>query len=101
MILRLNGLRRPAVVIGVAAARLGLIATPPAAHDIPARVALIAFVKPEPGRLRIVLRAPLEAMRDQNFPSKGLGYLDFEKALPMARDAARLWIVDYMEVQEN
>ena len=61
----------------------------------------MVFVKPDGSRLRVVLRAPLEAMRDQNWPSRGLGYLDLDKALPMAREAAKLWIVDYMEVQED
>jgi len=61
----------------------------------------MAFVKPEGHRLRIVLRAPLEAMRDVNWPQKGLGYLDLDKALPLARDAAKLWIADYVEVREN
>jgi hypothetical protein len=103
MILRLPGLRRPAVAVAMAAAA-ALVAVSPVpldAHDIPSRVALMAFVKPEGHRLRIVLRAPLEAMRDVNWPSKGLGYLDLDKALPLARDAARLWIADYIEVREN
>jgi len=76
-------------------------ARPLDAHDIPSRVAVMAFVKAEPGRLRIVLRAPLEAMRDINWPEKGLGYLDLTKASPMARDAAQLWIADYLQVYEN
>ena len=71
------------------------------AHDIPARVTVLAFVKPEQGRLRIVLRAPLEAMRDVNWPSKGLGYLDLAKAEPMARDAAQLWIANFIRAYEN
>lgn len=85
----------------MATALVAILAVPLDAHDIPSRVALMAFVKPEGHRLRIVLRAPLEAMRDVNWPSRGLGYLDLDKALPLARDAARLWIADYMEVREN
>jgi hypothetical protein len=101
MILRLPGLRRPAVAIAMAIALVAISAVPLDAHDIPSRVALMAFVKPEGHRLRIVLRAPLEAMRDVNWPSKPLGYLDLDKALPLARDAAKLWIADYIEVREN
>jgi len=94
-------MRRPAVLLAAVLAFLHLGARALDAHDIPSRVAVMAFVKPEPGRLRIVLRAPLEAMRDINWPEKGLGYLDLTKAAPMARDAARLWIADYIQVFEN
>jgi len=74
---------------------------PLGAHEIPSRVTVLAFVKPEPGRLRIVLRAPLEAMRDVHFPERGLGYLDLARAEPMARDAAQLWIANFIEAYEN
>ncbi len=101
MIVRLTALRRPALAVGVAAALLAGRATPLDAHDIPARVTLFVFVKPEPGRLRVLVRAPLETMRDMIWPSRGLGYLDFVKAAPMARDAAQLWIAEYVDVREN
>jgi hypothetical protein len=78
-----------------------LAAAPLYAHEIPSRVTVLAFVKPEPGRLRIVLRAPLEAMRDVNFPERGLGYLDLRRAHPLAQEAARLWIADYIAAYEN
>ena len=71
------------------------------AHEIPSRVTILAFVKPEPGRLRIVLRAPLDAMRDTHFPERGLGYLDLARAEPIARDAAHLWIASFIEAYEG
>jgi hypothetical protein len=102
MILRLETLRRPAVAVALAfAAIVALPARLLEAHDIPAKVTLLVFVKPEGNRLRMVLRAPLEAMRDQIWPQKGLGYLDLDKAMPIARDVAQLWIADYVEVFEN
>jgi hypothetical protein len=101
MILRLNALRRPAVVIALFAGLTHFGARALDAHEIPARAALIAFVKPEPGTLRIVLRAPLESMRDVNWPEKGLGYMDLPKSAPLARDAANLWIVDFIQLYEN
>ena len=80
-----------------------LAATPASidAHEIPTRVTVLAFVKPEPGRLRVVVRAPLEAMRDVDFPQRGLGYLDLAAAQPLAAQAARLWIADYVRAFEN
>ena len=77
------------------------VATPLWAHDIPSRVTVLAFVKPETGKLRIVLRAPLEAMRDVHFPERALGYLDLARAEPMAREAAQLWIANFIEAYEN
>ena len=71
------------------------------AHEIPGRVTILAFVKPETGRLRIVLRAPLDAMRDTHFPERGLGYLDLARAEPIARDAAHLWIANFIEAYEG
>ena len=62
---------------------------------------VLAFVKPDGGSLRIVLRAPLEAMRDTHFPERALGYLDLARAEPMARDAAQLWIANFIEAYEG
>jgi hypothetical protein len=83
-------------------AALALVgAAPLRAHEIPSRVTVLAFAKPEPGRLRVVLRVPLEAMRDVNFPERGLGYLDLRRADPLAREAAQLWVADYIAAFEN
>jgi len=71
------------------------------AHDIPSRVTVLAFIKPEPGRLRIVLRAPLEAMRAVNCPVSGPGYLDINRSAPLLNDAAKVWIADGLELYEN
>jgi hypothetical protein len=78
-----------------------LAAVPLGAHEIPNRVTVIAFVKAEPGRLRVLLRAPLETMRDMTWPAKGLGYLDLVRAAPVAREAAEQWIAAYVEVMEG
>jgi hypothetical protein len=80
-----------------------LLALParPAAHEIPANVTVLAFVKPEGQRLRLLVRVPLEAMRDLEFPLRGPGYLDLGRADPMLRDAARLWIANYVQVYED
>jgi hypothetical protein len=66
----------------------------PAAHEIPADVTIRAFFKPEGQRLRVLVRAPLAAMRDLQFPLRGPGYLDLAEAGPRLRDAAALWIAD-------
>ncbi len=72
-----------------------------AAHEIPVRVAVRAFLKPEGQRLWLVVRAPLEAMRDIDFPERGPGYLDLARTAPLLPDAARLWIAGSIELREN
>jgi len=89
------------VALVVAMVLVFLFPTAQYAHDIPSRVTVLAFIKPEPGHLRIVLRAPLEAMRDVNFPISGPGYLDLAKTGPLLNDAAKVWIADGLELYAN
>ncbi|MGQ0702325.1 MAG: HupE/UreJ family protein [Gemmatimonadales bacterium] len=83
------------------AALLALGAAPLAAHEIPARVTVRAFIKPEGQTLRVLVRAPLEAMRDIIFPLRWPGYLDLSRTGPQLIDAARLWIAGPLEITEN
>lgn len=71
------------------------------AHEIPADVTVHAFVKPEGQTLRVLVRAPLEAMRDVNFPTRGPGFLDLVAAEKAVRTAAELWIATGVRVYEN
>lgn len=101
VILSLSRRLRPAIVLVVAGGLL--VATPGReyAHDIPSSVSLMAFVKPNGHVLRVVLRAPLEAMRDVNFPITGPGYLDLSRVGPLLRDAVRVWIADDLRFYED
>lgn len=91
---------RPA---SIALVVLALLTTwsPAAAHEIPSRVTVLAFVKPEPGRLRVLLRVPLESMRDVDFPLRGPGYLDIERSEPLLRQAARVWLAGSLSLYEE
>jgi HupE/UreJ protein len=73
----------------------------PLAHEIPSKVTVLAFVKAEGIRLRLLIRAPLWAMRDVEFPQRGLGYLDIPRTSAMLNDAARVWLADYVQVYEE
>lgn len=101
VILSLHRRVRPGIVLALASALLLACPAQPYAHDIPASVSLIAFVRPEGHVLRIVLRAPLEAMRDVSFPVHGPGYLDLDRARPLLRGAVRVWIADALQLYEN
>jgi hypothetical protein len=76
-------------------------AAPIFAHDIPSSVTVLAFVKPEGHRLSLVMRVPLESMRDVNFPLTGPGYLDLARAEPLLADATKLWLANEIELYEN
>jgi len=94
-------LRRLGLAALFAAGLVLVLPRTPYAHDIPSSVRVMAFIKPEGQKLRVVLRAPLESMRDVNFPTRGPGYLDFAAADPLLHDATKLWIADELHAYEN
>ena len=95
-----NTLMRRKRVPSVAALIL-VFSLPALAHDIPADVRVNAFVKPEGQRLSLLVRVPLKAMRDVDFPKRGAGFLDLARADASLRNAATLWIADNVELYEN
>ncbi len=80
-----------------------MLAAPSAswAHDVPADVLVRAFVSPQGGTLRFLVRVPLEAMQDFDFPQFGRGYLDIAAADRFLRDAAVVWIAQPVAIFEN
>jgi hypothetical protein len=76
-------------------------APPAAAHDVPADVTVQAFLKPEGQRLRLLVRAPMAALRDVSFPTRGPVYLDLPRVDVSLRQAANLWIADAVELYED
>jgi HupE / UreJ protein len=70
-------------------------------HDIPNDVKVQLFFKPEGNVLRLAVRVPMRAMRDQEFPARPSGYLDLTRLDPVLRDAATVWLLDAFEVDEN
>lgn len=71
------------------------------AHDIPNDVTVQAFLKPEGKRLFLLVRVPMRACRDIDFPTTASGYLDIARAGSSLRDAATLWISDNLELDED
>jgi hypothetical protein len=94
-------------------ARLALVAllilalrpAAPAAHDIPNDVTIQTFVKPDGPRLRLLVRVPLAAMRDMDYPkprgAPSADLLDLARADSTLRDASTLWVSDYLDLYEN
>ncbi len=84
--------RRPCFVL---LAMLCLLVQPSAAaraHELPERVAISIFAHPDGDRLRLLVRVPLEAMRDVEFPLRADGTLDVELMTPLLREAAEVWL---------
>ena len=73
----------------------------PFAHEIPPSVTVFAFVKPEANVLRLLVRVPLESIRDFELVLRGPGYLHLPSVNPQLLDAGRVWIADYVELYEN
>lgn len=76
-------------------------ARPLAAHDIPSDATVQMFFKPAGNHLSILVRVPLKAMHDVEFPERGEGYLDFDRVDPALREASSLWLSDFIDVYEN
>lgn len=103
----MNSLRRLLVSVVIAGLLVaGLLAGLPAgpreagAHEIPTDVVVQAWLKPERDGLKLLVRVPLESMRDLQFPQTGPGYLDIPASERMLRDAARIWIANGIELYE-
>ena len=71
------------------------------AHDIPSRVTVYAFVKPEGNQLTALLRVPMEAFSEISFPLRGPGYIQISEADFALNDAARVYITESMHFYEN
>src|ERR1700693_5161204 len=83
------------------AALISVLPLRSAAHDIPNDVTVHAFVRPDGQRLHLLVRVPLKAMRDVDYPRRGAGLLDLARADASLRNAATLWIADSVELYEN
>ena len=70
------------------------------AHEVPSDVIVRMIVKPESDRLRVLVRLPLEAMQDMNFPVDERGQLDLEavRSGNLLDDAAMLWVGERLEL---
>jgi hypothetical protein len=71
------------------------------AHNIPNDITVQLLFRPEGRHLRLLVRVPLKAMRDVDFPQQGSGYLDLERINPILPDAVNLWIARAVDVYED
>ena len=74
---------------------------PAYAHDLPGKLTILMYVKPQDSQLQVLLRVPMEGLSEIDFPMRGQGYLDFDRAGPALRDAANVYITDNMRFFAN
>lgn len=68
------------------------------AHEIPTDIVIQSYLKPGAGEVELLLRVPLEAMRDVDFPLRGPGYINISEAEPFLYDAAEIWLANFVDV---
>ncbi|MDF1766604.1 MAG: HupE/UreJ family protein, partial [Gammaproteobacteria bacterium] len=85
-----------AVVFGACLAPLSV-----QAHDIPSRITVNAFVKPEGDTLTALLRVPMEAFGEISFPLRGPGFIQISEADFAINDAARVYITESFKFYED
>lgn len=71
------------------------------AHDIPNDVTVQTFVKPEGHALHVLMRLPLKAVTDIEFPRRAGDFVDLAKADRSLRDAATIALLNNMDIYEG
>jgi len=82
---------------------LGVLLWPLAAHahEVPNDVKVHAFVHPAGSSLQLLVRVPMSAMQDVDFPRRGIGFVDLARADAALRTAAQLWLADNIRLYEG
>ena len=90
------------ILLGLAALLLAVVPHLSAhAHEIPSDVKLQSFLKPAGRQLQFLVRVPLAAMQEVDFPRRGPGYLDLARADGALRTAAKQWLGDNIGLYEE
>ncbi|MEM9209837.1 MAG: HupE/UreJ family protein, partial [Pseudomonadota bacterium] len=71
------------------------------AHEIPTDVVVQSYLAPADDRVELLLRVPLEAMRDVDLPIRGPGYIDIPAADTYLRDAAEIWLANFVTIHAD
>lgn len=72
------------------------------ADEIPTRVAVQAFVKADQGELNLVMRVPMDALAEAQFPLRGeIGYVIFSQAIGAMESAANSEILQGIQLFEG
>jgi HupE / UreJ protein len=87
--------------LGSMLAALVLLAAPVGAHDIPRDITVQTFVKPEGQSLRFLVRLPLRAVMDVEYPRRERDFVDLARIDQALNDAATIALTGNIEVYEG
>src|SRR5690606_20077431 len=65
------------------------------------RVSLVMLTRAGEDRVQVLLRVPLEAMRDVDFPLRADGTLDLARMAPLLDEAAAVWLVPALHLYRD
>ena len=82
-------------------AALILLACPAFAHDIPNDVTVQSFVKPQGQTLRVLMRLPLKAVMDVEFPHRERDFVDLARVDQSLHYAAQQALLDNLQIYEG
>ena len=71
------------------------------AHDIPRDVTVQAFAKPDGHSFALLVRVPLKAIMDIEFPRKERDFMDLARIDQALRDASMIWLARKVELYEG
>lgn len=71
------------------------------AHDIPASATLQGWVRPQAQSVEMVVRIPLRALRDVEYPQRGPGYLDMPRARSAIEEGVERWVPQAFDLRVN
>ena len=72
------------------------------AHEIPVSVVIRMVVQQRPDAIDVVVRVPLESIRDIDFPLvAGTPYVDFARADSLTRQAVQTWVTPFLIVRSE
>ena len=74
---------------------------PAFAHDIPIDVTVQAYLKPEGHTLHVLMRLPLKAVQDIEYPHRERDFVDLAQIDRSLRDAATIALSNNMEIFEG
>jgi len=89
------------IVTALLAALIWLPPSGASAHEVPNDVTIQLFLKPDGQRMRLLVRVPLAALQDIDYPRRGAGLLDLARADAALRDATTMWIADNVAIDEG
>jgi hypothetical protein len=90
--------RRAALAL---AALIAVLVSSVAAHDVPTDIRINAFVKPAGDRLELLIRVPMAAIQEIEFPLRGQGFIVVSRADEALRNAAKMYLIDNTTITED